>query len=66
MLFLRLHKLGCITSSYSSVQFVQTDLAAKMDPKFIEFTGGFMPMEMVVKGIYIHSMYAVWPYIVLF
>lgn len=32
------------------MQFVQTDLASKMDPKFIDMVGGFMSMEMVVKG----------------
>lgn len=33
-------------------EFVQTDLASKMDPKFIDFVGGFLPMEMVVKGAF--------------
>lgn len=32
------------------MQFVQTELASKMDPKFINMIGGFMSMEMVVKG----------------
>lgn len=32
------------------MQFVETELASKMDPKFIDLMGGFMPMEMVVKG----------------
>ncbi|KAG8368351.1 hypothetical protein BUALT_Bualt15G0036500 [Buddleja alternifolia] len=33
-------------------EFVQTELAAKMDPKFIDLMGGFIPMEMVVKGAF--------------
>lgn len=32
------------------MQFVETDLASKMDPKFIDLMGGFLSMEMVVKG----------------
>ncbi|KAL7156794.1 hypothetical protein ABFS83_02G033100 [Erythranthe nasuta] len=33
-------------------EFVETDLASKMDSKFIDMMGGFMPMEMVVKGAF--------------
>ncbi|CAA3001806.1 probable quinone oxidoreductase [Olea europaea subsp. europaea] len=33
-------------------EFVQTELASKMDPKFIELSGGFVPMEMVLKGAF--------------
>lgn len=33
------------------LQFVETDLSLKMDPKFIELIGGFVPMEMVVNGM---------------
>ncbi|KAL1561044.1 15-hydroxyprostaglandin dehydrogenase (NAD(+)) [Salvia divinorum] len=32
--------------------FVQTELTAKMDPKFIDTFGGFMSTEMVVKGAF--------------
>lgn len=31
-------------------EFVQTDLASRLDPKMIDRIGGFLPMEMVVKG----------------
>jgi len=34
----------------SLVQFVETDMGLKIDPKFINLMGGFVPMEMVVKG----------------
>ncbi|XP_051136817.1 uncharacterized protein LOC127255355 [Andrographis paniculata] len=33
-------------------EFVQTELAAKVDPKFIKLVGGYVPMEMVVKGAF--------------
>ncbi|XP_051147268.1 uncharacterized protein LOC127262570 [Andrographis paniculata] len=33
-------------------EFVQTEMASKVDPKIINLTGGFMPMEMVVKGAF--------------
>ncbi|GAA0176371.1 oxidoreductase [Lithospermum erythrorhizon] len=33
-------------------QFVQTDLASKVDQNFIDSVGGYMPMDMVVKGAY--------------
>ncbi|KAL3515268.1 hypothetical protein ACH5RR_022170 [Cinchona calisaya] len=33
-------------------EFVQTDLSAKVDPKFIDRIGGYLPMEMVVKGAF--------------
>ncbi|KAL3843924.1 hypothetical protein ACJIZ3_001327 [Penstemon smallii] len=33
-------------------EFVQTELASKMDPGFIDFVGGFLPMEIVVKGAF--------------
>jgi len=32
------------------VQFVETELGLKVDPKFLSMMGGFIPMEMVVKG----------------
>ncbi|CAI9104346.1 OLC1v1002999C3 [Oldenlandia corymbosa var. corymbosa] len=31
-------------------EFVQTDLAAMVSPEFINMIGGYLPMEMVVKG----------------
>ncbi|CDO97165.1 unnamed protein product [Coffea canephora] len=33
-------------------EFVLTDLAAKVDPKFIDLVGGYVPMQMVVKGVF--------------
>ncbi|KAK3024507.1 hypothetical protein RJ639_043699 [Escallonia herrerae] len=33
-------------------EFVQTDLGEKVDSKFIEIMGGFVPMEMVIKGAF--------------
>ncbi|KAG6419678.1 hypothetical protein SASPL_116187 [Salvia splendens] len=36
-------------NSYA-LQFVQTEITAKMDPRFIDTFGGFMSTEMVVKG----------------
>lgn len=36
-----------------SLQFVQTELASKVDPRYIGLMEGFMSMEMVVKGMYV-------------
>lgn len=33
------------------MQFVATQMALRLDPKFIDMVGGFVPMEMVVKGM---------------
>lgn len=33
-------------------EFVETELSLKIDPNFIEFSGGFLPMEMVVNGAF--------------
>ena len=33
------------------MQFVKTQLGEKIDSKFIDMMGGFVPMKMVVKGI---------------
>ncbi|KAF8410046.1 hypothetical protein HHK36_002566 [Tetracentron sinense] len=33
-------------------EFVQTELASKVDSKFVDIMGGFMPMEMVVNGAF--------------
>lgn len=33
-------------------EFVQTELAIKVDPRFIGLLGDFLPMEMVVKGAF--------------
>ncbi|XP_059449614.1 uncharacterized protein LOC132180722 [Corylus avellana] len=33
-------------------EFVQTEMGSKIDPKFIDLLGGFVPMEMVVKGTF--------------
>lgn len=35
------------------MQFVQTDMGAQVDSKFVGMMGGFVPMEMVVKGMYV-------------
>ena len=35
----------------SCLQFVQTEMGLKVGSKFIDLMGGFVPMEMVVKGI---------------
>lgn len=33
------------------MQFVETEMGKAVDPNFINVVGGFIPMEMVVKGI---------------
>ncbi|KAL8541373.1 hypothetical protein ACS0TY_002577 [Phlomoides rotata] len=33
-------------------EFVETEMASKVHPKFIKLSGGYMPMEMVVKGAF--------------
>lgn len=33
------------------MQIVQTEMGSKMDPKLVDLVGGFVPMEMVVKGM---------------
>ncbi|KAM6558157.1 hypothetical protein CsatA_027396 [Cannabis sativa] len=33
-------------------EFVETDMGLKIDPKFVDIMGGFVPMEMVVKGAF--------------
>ncbi|KAF5194381.1 Prostaglandin reductase-3 [Thalictrum thalictroides] len=33
-------------------EFVQTDLASRVDPKIIDITGGYLPMEMVIDGAF--------------
>ncbi|KAG2703584.1 hypothetical protein I3760_06G145500 [Carya illinoinensis] len=33
-------------------EFVQTEMGLKIDPKFVDLMGGFVPMEMVVKGAF--------------
>ncbi|KAF6138982.1 hypothetical protein GIB67_010708 [Kingdonia uniflora] len=35
-----------------NLMFVQTAMGLKVDPKFVDITGGFVPMEMVVKGTF--------------
>ena len=37
------------------MQFVETDMGKKVDSKFIGIMGGFVPMEMVVKGKFASS-----------
>ncbi|XP_044508659.1 prostaglandin reductase-3 [Mangifera indica] len=33
-------------------EFVQTDMGSRVDPKFVGLMGGFVPMQMVVKGAF--------------
>lgn len=33
------------------MQFVQTDVGEKVEQRIVDLMGGFMPMEMVVKGM---------------
>lgn len=33
------------------MQFVETDMSKAVDSKFIHAMGGFIPMEIVVKGM---------------
>lgn len=33
------------------MQFVETEMGKAVDPNFVNVVGGFIPMEMVVKGI---------------
>lgn len=33
-------------------EFVQTEIGSQIDPKFVGLIGGFVPMEMVVKGAF--------------
>ncbi|KAH6772664.1 ARP protein [Perilla frutescens var. hirtella] len=49
---LALYKRQGIRVNVLCPEFVLTELAAKIDPKFIESIGGFMNMEMVVKGAF--------------
>ncbi|XP_022897852.1 probable quinone oxidoreductase [Olea europaea var. sylvestris] len=49
---LTLYKRQRIRINVLCPEFVQTDLAAKLDPKIIDLMGGFLPMEMVVKGAF--------------
>ncbi|KAL2537386.1 ARP protein (REF) [Forsythia ovata] len=49
---LALYKRQGIRINVLCPEFVQTDLSSKVDPKFIDLIGGFMPMEMVVKGAF--------------
>ena len=32
------------------MQFIETEMGLKVDPRLISMMGGFLPMEMVVKG----------------
>lgn len=38
------------------MQFVRTEMALKVDSEFIDLMGGFVPMEMVVKGTSINDL----------
>lgn len=49
---LALYKRQGIRINVICPEFVQTDLANKLDPIFIQKIGGFLPMEMVVNGVF--------------
>ncbi|KAI3445998.1 hypothetical protein Pfo_002663 [Paulownia fortunei] len=49
---LALYKRQGIRVNVLCPEFVQTELASKVDPKFLDLIGGFIPMEMVVKGAF--------------
>ena len=44
------------------MQFVQTEMGLKVDSKFVDMMGGFVPMEMVVKGMG-YVLYFQWSFI---
>ena len=37
------------------MQFVETEMGSKVGSRFINMMGGFVPMEMVVKGMPLYS-----------
>ncbi|KZV37445.1 zinc-binding alcohol dehydrogenase domain-containing protein 2 [Dorcoceras hygrometricum] len=49
---LALYKRQGIRINALCPEFVQTELASKIDPKFIDLIGGFIPMDLVIKGAY--------------
>ncbi|KAF9622512.1 hypothetical protein IFM89_031916 [Coptis chinensis] len=49
---LLLYKRQGIRINVLCPEFVQTDLAEKVDPKFINMMGGYISMEMVVNGAF--------------
>ncbi|CAA3028384.1 ARP (REF) [Olea europaea subsp. europaea] len=49
---LALYKRQGIRINVLCPEFVQTELASKVDPNFIDLIGGFLPMEMLVKGAF--------------
>ncbi|XP_073270357.1 uncharacterized protein [Primulina huaijiensis] len=49
---LALYKRQGIRINALCPEFIQTELASKMDPKLINLLGGFLPMDSVVKGAY--------------
>ncbi|PIM99242.1 15-hydroxyprostaglandin dehydrogenase [Handroanthus impetiginosus] len=49
---LALYKRQGIRVNALCPEFIQTEMASKMDPKFIALVGGFVPMEMAVKGAF--------------
>lgn len=34
------------------MQFIQTDLAEKLDVSFLKAIGGYMSMDLLIKGVY--------------
>ncbi|XP_014510169.1 prostaglandin reductase-3 [Vigna radiata var. radiata] len=49
---LRLYKRQGIRVNVLCPEFVETEMGLKIDPKLINLMGGFVPMEMVVKGAF--------------
>ncbi|KAL1337060.1 hypothetical protein HN51_031546 [Arachis hypogaea] len=49
---LRLYKRQGIRINVLSPEFVETEMGLKIDPDFIRLMGGFVPMQMVVKGAF--------------
>ncbi|KAI3886146.1 hypothetical protein MKW92_041032 [Papaver armeniacum] len=49
---LALYKRQGIRVNVLCPEFVETEMGRKIDPKFIDSIGGFLPMEMVVNGAF--------------
>ncbi|XP_058730739.1 uncharacterized protein LOC131602601 [Vicia villosa] len=49
---LRLYKRQGIRVNVLCPEFVETEMGLKVDPKFLNMMGGFIPMETVVKGAF--------------
>lgn len=49
---LRLYKRQGIRINVLCPEFIETEMGLKVDPRLISMMGGFLPMEMVVKGAF--------------